>query len=268
VLEMFIKGHDFLPQICLYGLVARCGSRGSGTMAFQKQLKVLIALSGSILFLLLPTASEATTTFYTTQASFNAAAPGAVLLEDFSAAVPVNTIITVPLVLPSGTYTGLAGSPSPNVYVAPPGFTNFGADVGTTTQYILTANGDENITAMFSTQYHAFGFDAFFNGLGPVTLTVFGAGGSTLGQLNIPGDGLDPSTDLADRGYLGVTSDDLIYGFEWNTTDGRTLNTGFTAISVQTSSETPLPAALPLFATGLGALGLLRWRRKRKAKAA
>jgi hypothetical protein len=29
-------------------------------------------------------------------------------------------------------------------------------------------------------------------------------------------------------------------------------------------SETPLPAALPLFATGLGALGLLGWRRKRK----
>jgi hypothetical protein len=33
-------------------------------------------------------------------------------------------------------------------------------------------------------------------------------------------------------------------------------------------SETPLPAALPLFATGLGALGLLGWRRKRKAKLA
>ena len=32
--------------------------------------------------------------------------------------------------------------------------------------------------------------------------------------------------------------------------------------------ETPLPAALPLFATGLGALGLLTWRRKRKAIAA
>jgi hypothetical protein len=31
---------------------------------------------------------------------------------------------------------------------------------------------------------------------------------------------------------------------------------------------TPLPAALPLFATGLGALGLLGWRRKRKASAA
>ena len=32
-------------------------------------------------------------------------------------------------------------------------------------------------------------------------------------------------------------------------------------------AETPLPAALPLFATGLGALGLLGWRRKRKAAA-
>ena len=32
-----------------------------------------------------------------------------------------------------------------------------------------------------------------------------------------------------------------------------------------TISETPLPAALPLFATGLGALGLLGWRRRRKA---
>jgi len=31
---------------------------------------------------------------------------------------------------------------------------------------------------------------------------------------------------------------------------------------------TPLPATLPLFASGLGALGLLGWRRKRKASAA
>jgi hypothetical protein len=33
-------------------------------------------------------------------------------------------------------------------------------------------------------------------------------------------------------------------------------------------ATTPLPAALPLFVTGLGALGLLGWRRKRKALAA
>ncbi len=34
------------------------------------------------------------------------------------------------------------------------------------------------------------------------------------------------------------------------------------------ASATPLPAALPLFATGLGAMGLFGWRRKRKSAAA
>ena len=37
-----------------------------------------------------------------------------------------------------------------------------------------------------------------------------------------------------------------------------------TSFSVE---ETPVPAALPLFATGLGGLGLLGWRRKKKAVA-
>jgi probable HAF family extracellular repeat protein len=32
-------------------------------------------------------------------------------------------------------------------------------------------------------------------------------------------------------------------------------------------AETPLPTALPLFATGFGAMGLLGWRRKRKSSA-
>ena len=54
-----------------------------------------------------------------------------------------------------------------------------------------------------------------------------------------------------------------------------TLNSGFGCCSLGTAGEftvtpvgtTPLPAALPLFATGLGGLGLLGWRRKRKAQA-
>ena len=37
--------------------------------------------------------------------------------------------------------------------------------------------------------------------------------------------------------------------------------------AVVESAATPLPAALPLFAGGLGAMGLLGWRRKRKAAA-
>ena len=41
----------------------------------------------------------------------------------------------------------------------------------------------------------------------------------------------------------------------------------FTATTELTPAPTPLPAALPLFATGIGGLGLLGWRRKRKARA-
>ena len=39
------------------------------------------------------------------------------------------------------------------------------------------------------------------------------------------------------------------------------------AVSFGAEAVTPLPATLPLFASGLGALGLLGWRRKRKAAA-
>jgi hypothetical protein len=53
--------------------------------------------------------------------------------------------------------------------------------------------------------------------------------------------------------------------------DGSTGPTGvigftFDSITIggNQGGETPLPAALPLFASGLGALGLLGWRRKRK----
>ena len=40
------------------------------------------------------------------------------------------------------------------------------------------------------------------------------------------------------------------------------------AVWTLVTATTPLPATLPLFASGLGAMGLLGWRRKRKAQAA
>lgn len=51
------------------------------------------------------------------------------------------------------------------------------------------------------------------------------------------------------------------------------LNNTFTTVTDDSSpvftevATTPLPAALPLFATGIGAMGLFGWRRKRKAAA-
>jgi hypothetical protein len=46
--------------------------------------------------------------------------------------------------------------------------------------------------------------------------------------------------------------------------NNNSANLGFTLVRTGDIGATPLPAALPLFATGLGALGLLGWRRKRK----
>jgi hypothetical protein len=50
--------------------------------------------------------------------------------------------------------------------------------------------------------------------------------------------------------------------------EGSNLFTGFYgSINSISVSQTPLPAALPLYATGLGALALLGWRKKRKPAA-
>jgi hypothetical protein len=58
---------------------------------------------------------------------------------------------------------------------------------------------------------------------------------------------------------LNNPTDQLVYG----DVDGT-----FTYILPTTSLAAPLPAAFPLFASGLAALGLLGWRRKRKGAAA
>jgi hypothetical protein len=49
--------------------------------------------------------------------------------------------------------------------------------------------------------------------------------------------------DSADNGIIGLSGQDFSGG------------------------ATPLPATLPLFATGIGGLGLLGWRKKRKEQA-
>jgi hypothetical protein len=41
--------------------------------------------------------------------------------------------------------------------------------------------------------------------------------------------------------------------------------TPISSIGLSGLTAIPVPATLPLFATGLGALGLLGWRRKRKS---
>lgn len=71
---------------------------------------------------------------------------------------------------------------------------------------------------------------------------------------------------LGGSGHPDFTSGAMLFGVLALTQNGpnQTFVATFDNISV-TLDQTPLPAALPLFASGLGALGLLGWRRKRKA---
>ena len=84
----------------------------------------------------------------------------------------------------------------------------------------------------------------------------------------IGGLGLAAGTDTVTAGFHYATGDPSI-GANWLCTGpglGGCLGTAL-AFHAEFSDPAPLPAALPLFATGLGALGLLGWRRKRKQSA-
>jgi hypothetical protein len=70
---------------------------------------------------------------------------------------------------------------------------------------------------------------------------------------------------FADNILFGLTSGNDLYSLNRATAAATSL--GSYAISGQTFGATviPIPAALPLFGTGLGILGFLGWRRRRKA---
>ena len=116
---------------------------------------------------------------------------------------------------------------------------------------------------------------------------IFGPGGQLSDTLNIVVTGHTPTTSdnvTVDMHFLSDTADEsvsllvlLANGISITETGLlQEVNGGVADLTVQFTSDvsdadvsaTPIPAAFPLFATGLGALGLLGWRRKRKAQAA
>jgi hypothetical protein len=104
-----------------------------------------------------------------------------------------------------------------------------------------------NITFNFSGSAGANAYFFFENLTGPADFVCFGPGGGGLFG-----------------GVCASGQNGNVEAFEINGGDNQSiLLTG-----TQTIAATPLPAALPLFATGLGVAGLLARRRKRKNGAA
>jgi hypothetical protein len=100
--------------------------------------------------------------------------------------------------------------------------------------------------------------DAFLNHNGGTTSTALGSF-----QLNPGFISVNPFSFRQGSGGLQIT----LNGGNEVETGGRLVITGGEPTTLSAPlSATPLPAGLPLFATGLGALGLLGWRRKRKVR--
>ena len=78
------------------------------------------------------------------------------------------------------------------------------------------------------------------------------------------------TSPYADQGQITPLSGKLIIGVSESflASRGPRLTVCTNECGFFDTPATPLPAAFPLFATGLGAIGLLGWRRKRKAQAA
>ncbi len=139
--------------------------------------------------------------------------------------------------------------------------------VGTTTYDVTFVQGSYN--SVYATTPPTFlgdfadaqtasnGIDAFLNLSGVTALNTF-----TL-EFAVP-FAISPSSNTFVYNKLGPPWTDLGSANAISSiADGSLAQAVFTV----DLTATPLPAAFPLFASGLGALGLLGWRRKRKATA-
>jgi hypothetical protein len=137
----------------------------------------------------------------------------------------------------------------------------------------FTTNDDLYLGPIFGLNTFGPGYvtSASSNNNGPPVTFVPGAKGElivphgyTSGTLLASSQDIFNNTTLAGLGIVPGT-----YSWTWGSGNIE-LDQSFTihAIAPTPTAVTPLPATLPLFAAGLGALGLLGWLRKRKSRAA
>jgi hypothetical protein len=119
-------------------------------------------------------------------------------------------------------------------------------------------SGNNSFTNLFGSDLTGTASGLFFN-FGDSTTPAFFRIGSNAG---------DVVFNLVDIFQAEAVCGCVTPGFvEIRVDPATTDNVAFPAINAEIAT-TPLPAALPLFGAGLGMMGLLGWRRKRKNEAA
>ncbi len=139
-----------------------------------------------------------------------------------------------------------------SVGAADPNFGTLGAGINTIIGSIsATGNGSD--------EFDGFSFTIAIDAI--YTVSVFNQDSVFVNFFNFTNQGSGPIT-----GPVNLTAGNLTFQY---TGQGNTGNFGY-QIDINVPgvvSVVPLPAALPLFGTGLAAMGFVGWRRKRKALA-
>jgi hypothetical protein len=119
-------------------------------------------------------------------------------------------------------------------------------------------------TIQLSSSANIFGFDALSSSLDLLYLPLLSPGSCATEAACYEGPGTSFSIVDAFNGTVSFAGGLANGATAYFALENDLSTVSFTVIPNPT---TPLPAALPLFATGLGLMGLLGWRRKRKARA-
>jgi hypothetical protein len=195
----------------------------------------------------------------------------AVLSLAFGTALPANASYFFTGTGSNGNFSGQASEP----YTY-----NFDFQFGGTQNDWGSPGVSNSLTPYLETD-SAFGFQITFTGatIDPNSILVGNSAacaGTTTGGTTFCSNSLNPwqafSLGSNSIEFLAPTTSDFVStgtDFFVNVFFAGDLPTGFSGewITDFTPAPTPLPGALPLLASGLGALGLLGWRRKRKVAA-
>jgi hypothetical protein len=215
-------------------------------------IKTLLASSG-VLALVLGSGTASAVTVFTDRGLFEAAV-GPLTTETFD-----NPIATAPTIMFDGGITSTKSSDG-----IPPTLNR--VDSGVFSGFV--ARDDfRNISFTFPTPIFAFGAD--FSDLESLFVSgLFDSSSQTLSVSNAIG---------GSSGFFGLFSSSAFTQILFTTNAGVVLFPGGSplggdsfdvdnlSVSSAAISAVPIPGALPLFAAGIGAMGFMGWRKKRKA---